>query len=103
MALAHEGRGQVGLRVLQLLGIAESLHQEAKSKKCKAILIIGISSAFKIILWPLVSQSLAWFELFALHGAKIPQTPVQWNLDPRKKGHFQTLRAIHAIHRALKS
>ena len=56
----------------------EVLHQEAKSRKCKAFLIWHIKW-LKLILWPLTQQSVnrAWFELFPLNGAKILQTPVQ--------------------------
>ena len=59
---------------MNLLGIAESLHQEAKSKKC----LIWHIKWLKIILWPLTQESVnrARFELFALHGAKILQTKI---------------------------
>ena len=60
-----------------VLGIAESLHQESKIQKCKVFLIWHIKWLI-IILWALHQWPVnrAWFELFALLGAKILQTPV---------------------------
>ena len=58
-------------------GLQNLCTKKAKSKKCKAVLIWHIKWLI-IILWALHQWPVnrAWFELFALLGAKILQTPV---------------------------
>ena len=58
-------------------GLQNLCTKKAKSKKCKAFLIWHIKWLI-IILWALHQWPVnrAWFELFALLGAKILQTPV---------------------------
>ena len=62
-------------------GLQNLCTKKAKSKKCKAFLIWHIKWLI-IILWALHQWPVnrAWFELFALLGAKILQTPVAISL-----------------------
>ena len=61
---------------MEVLGIAESLHQESKIQEVQSVPYLAYQVAYNNFVGS-TSVNRAWFELFALLGAKILQTPVQ--------------------------